>query len=258
MARKGDLSSGDGPEAALADTRNFQRFHADAFKEALRISPVTAPDAPLAVVDIGAGACTVAVAMSEHWGESVENVRYHAVEPHPTMNRLGTAILSEGGWEGQLVEQVESLDDLSDHGELRLLVTLSYVVHQSNVTEEDVSALADFIADQTDQMERGTEVLTTTAISRNPLMQQRFRTPLLRSQLEDRGVQVEEAEESLRLRARYPPSHSPHMEQLLLERYPEVPIAWSLGPVLTWPNVSVRHWRVSSDRRDPPSPSGSW
>jgi hypothetical protein len=247
MARKGDLSPGDGPEAALADTRSYQRSHADAFSEALRISPVTAPDAPLAVVDIGAGACTVAVAMSECWGASVANVRYHAVEPHPTMRRLGTAILSEGGWEGQLVEQVESLDDLSNHAESRLLVTLSYVVHQSQVTEEDVSALADFIADQTDQMERDPEVLITTVISGSWTLLRRWRTPLLRSQLEERGVQVEETAESLLVGHRFPTSNSA-MEQRLFELKPEAhdwPIAWIPWRPST-PNVRVCHWRVSN------------
>ena len=123
-------------------------------------------------------------------------------------------------------------------------MTLSYVVHQSTVTEEDVSAWSEFIANQVHKMERSPEVLITTAIA--PSLAHRLMTPLLQNQLEDRGVQVEETAENLRVRLRYPPSHGPRHEQLLLERFSEVPISWSPGAVPTWPNVSVRHWRVSN------------
>ena len=116
----------------------------------------------------------------------------------------------------------------------------------------------DFIANQVHKMERSPEILSTTAIA--PALAHRLRTPLLRNQLEDREVQVEETPGNLYVRLRFPPGNDAWYQRQI-ETNPEAadwPISWSPGPPLTRPNVSVCHWRVSSDRRDPPSPSGSW
>ena len=174
------------------------------------------------------------------------------------MNRLGTAILSEGGWEGQLVEQVESLDDLSDHGELRLLVTLSYVVHQSNVTEEDVSAWAGFIANQAHEMEMAPEVLITTAASNHPSMRRRNRTHLLKDKIAGQGVRVSDRHWSCPVDQRFPPRRPENRVATTPDLFGnEIAGRWRTRRP-GYHNVSVCHWRVSSDRRDPPSPSGSW
>ena len=227
--RRGNLSPSDNAIKALTDVYKYQRSHISAFVEAMAAVEIARPTAPVAVVDIGAGANTVAIAMSEHWAEAARYVRYRPVEPNPHMRRYGSELLRMGGWPGCFDSWFADVSELPVLSEPRLLVTLSYLVNQPTVADGDVADWAEFIAGLAEDMEL--EVLVTTAITPDRQFNLRDRTPLLRSEVEGRGRTVEELQHELRV-----PSRFPNEDGGWTTRQPGI----SRG----YRNVMVRYWRV--------------
>ena len=154
--RRGQLDRSDPDEFALHDTYAYQRHHADAFGRALEYAGIESPrpERPLVVVDIGAGACTVAVALGEKWMQELPNVYYYAIEPHSMMRALGMQLLDELDWPFGHVQVVEKTDELLDSvnscaperiDSARLIVTFNYVMQQSSVGQDAVSEWAEFL-----------------------------------------------------------------------------------------------------------------
>lgn len=154
--RHGQLDPSDPDEFAIHDTYTYQRHHADACGQALRFAEIESPrrGSPLVVVDIGAGACTVAVALGEQWMQELPGVYYHAVEPHSMMRKLGMQLLGELSWPFGRVQVVESTDRLlkpADRCVLdqidssNALVTFNYVMQQESVGRDTISESAGFL-----------------------------------------------------------------------------------------------------------------
>ena len=151
--RRGQLDRSDPDEFALHDTYAYQRHHADACGRALEYAGIESPrpERPLVVVDIGAGACTVAVALGKKWMQELPNVYYYAIEPHSMMRALGMQLLDELDWPFGHVQVVEKTDELLDSvnscaperiDSARLIVTFNYVMQQSSVGQDTVSESA--------------------------------------------------------------------------------------------------------------------
>lgn len=188
--RKGDLGPADGDALALYDTFNYQRSHADAFCRAIKQVDLGTPpeDKAIAVIDIGAGAGTVAVALSESWKGHLARVSYMGIEPHQKMKSLGRELLHEMNRPFAAIRIKKSfsnirrrLDDLQPSW---ILLTLSYVVHQSTVTESDIDAWVDAIDLIRDTHgAQNVEILATTVNSNDPALAARDSMPHLKSRL---------------------------------------------------------------------------
>jgi hypothetical protein len=227
--RRGNLSPSDDAITVLTDVYKYQRSHIDAFVKAMAAVEIARPTDAVDVVDIGAGANTVAIAMSEHWAEAASHVQYRPVEPNPHMRRYGSELLRVGGWSGCFDNWFADVSELPVLSELRLLVTLSYLVHQPTVTDGDVADWAEFIASSAEDMEL--EVLLTTAITTDRQFNLQDRTTLLKSEVEGRGRTVEELQHELRVPLRFPSEDG----------------GWTTrqpGRSPGWRNVMVRYWRV--------------
>lgn len=148
--RHGQLDPSDPDEFALYDTYAYQRHHADACGLALQHAGIEFPrrESPRVVFDIGAGACTVAVALGEQWIHELPHVYYFAVEPHSMMRTLGMRLLGELDWPFGRVQVVETTDTLlkpavgrvlARTDSARTLVTLNYLMQQESVGQDTVS-----------------------------------------------------------------------------------------------------------------------
>lgn len=155
-SRRGQLDPSDPDLCALYDTHRYQRHHADAFGEALQHAGIksASSESPVAVVDIGAGACTVAVAIGERWKPGLPNVHYYAVEPHPKMRQLGIELLGALAWPFGHIQVVDKIDELigpADSRALeridssRLIVAFNYVMQQGSVGQDAISEWAGFL-----------------------------------------------------------------------------------------------------------------
>lgn len=190
--RKGDLEPGATRTDATYDAFNYQRSHADAFKRALRLAKVDPPRSghSLTIVDIGAGAATVGVAVSEVWSGVTERISYCRVEPNKHMSDLGRRLLSEMGNPFARESSYRSIDELdTTHLVLnsdRILVTLSYVLQQSAVDDEDVTNWVATIKSWSDPPNlRTVEVLATTVVSNDPGLERRDKLPMFLELLEE-------------------------------------------------------------------------
>ena len=164
--RHGQLMPDDPDSYALYDTYNYQRGHVDVFYEAYRQAPHTPPEKGenLLVVDIGAGAATVAVALGKAFKRRErERVDYRAFDTHPEMQQLGKRILRHLGAGFNSAEYVASLEDVDFADADRVLFTFSYVAHQYAVDRIHILQWALLIRRAVVEVERPVELIYTTA-----------------------------------------------------------------------------------------------
>lgn len=154
--RHGQLDPSDPDEFAIHDTYTYQRHHADACVQALQYAGIEPPQPkkPLVVVDIGAGACTVAVALGERWPQKLPSVHYYAVEPHPKMRALGTQLRGKLDWPFGHVQAARHIDDIFKQldsqvsertDSFRALVAFNYVIQQESIKKEHLSEWGAFL-----------------------------------------------------------------------------------------------------------------
>ena len=168
--RKGRLAPGDPDSYALYDSYNYQRGHVDVFREVYKQVYKKASHAPprkgehLLVVDIGAGAATVAVALGEALGRSKrQRIDYLAFDPHPMMRKLGRRILKHLDADFRSAKYIKSLEEVDFTNTDRLLFTFSYVAHQDAVTQADIDEWASHIKRAVYEVDRAVELIYTTA-----------------------------------------------------------------------------------------------
>jgi len=237
--RRGNLGPAADALDALSDVYNYQRSHIDAFVAALNMMSGRV-QVPLTVVDLGAGACTVAFAIAEHFGLRENELQYWPVEPNREMRDLGSLLLRESGGRLSWKEPVASIDELSENfrfehveDQRNILVSLSYVVHQPTVTAEDLSTWASFISDWAVYQGQQVSVLSTTANSPDSGFRSRDRRPLLKEALRERGCIVHERIHTCRVDRKHPlPSGGWQVR--------------SPGRTPDWQNVEVCFWLVNS------------
>ena len=164
--RRGQLVK-DAPEShSLYDSWNYQRGHADVFREVYKQSSHSPPrkGEHLSVVDIGAGAGTVAVALAEALGRKKrQRVDYFAFDPNPMMRELGEEILEHLGAGFRSAEYIASLEEIHFTDTNRLLFTFSYVSDQEAVEQADIDSWASLIRRAVVEMDRSVELIYTTA-----------------------------------------------------------------------------------------------
>ena len=163
--RRGQLQP-DAPDAhALRDTLRFQRGHADVFREVYKESRHVPPrkGERLLVVDIGAGAATVAVVMAEALGPRKRNrIDYLAFDPNPMMRKLGKRVLNHLDAGFRSAKYTKSLDQVDYADVERLLFAFSYVSHQNAVTPAHIDQWASHIARAVSEVGEGVELIYTT------------------------------------------------------------------------------------------------
>ena len=164
--RQGQLAP-DAPDAhALFDSLRYQRGHADVFREVYKKArhPPPRKGERLLVVDVGAGAATVAVAI----GEALKRIRrqrvdYRAFDPNPMMRELGRQVLGHLDAGFRSADYIDSLEDIDFAGRDRLLFTFSYVAHQRTVTPAHIGSWASAIERAVGEVDRAVELIYTTA-----------------------------------------------------------------------------------------------
>ena len=165
-SRRGQLKQDAPGSFALHDSYRYQRGHADVFREVYKKSFHSPPTEGerLLVVDIGAGAATVGVALGEALGRSErQRVDYVAFDPNHMMRKLGKRILKHLGAGFNSSEYVTALKDVDFTDADRLLFTLSYVVHQDTVTAADIEEWASLIKRAVTKVDQDVELIFTTA-----------------------------------------------------------------------------------------------
>ena len=164
--RQGQLAP-DAPDShALHDAFYYQRGHADVFREVYRkaLQHPLREGERLLVVDIGAGAATVAVGLGEALERSRrQRIDYRAFEPNPMMRELGRQILGHLGADFSSAGYIESLEDVDFTDVDRLLFTFSYVVHQDTVAPAHIDLWASVIKRAVGKVDRAVELIYTTA-----------------------------------------------------------------------------------------------
>lgn len=163
--RHGQLAPDASGSSALLDTYSYQRGHADVFREVYRKARHTPPteDERLLVVDIGAGAATVAVGLREALGRRQrQRVDYLAFDPNPMMRKLGRQILKHLHAGFNSAEYVTSLEDVDFTDADRLLFAFSYVVHQEAVAPADIEEWARVIKRAVIEVDKAVELIYTT------------------------------------------------------------------------------------------------
>ena len=164
--RRGQLEP-DAPDAyALCDSFYYQRGHADVFREVYKKARHHPPkkDERLLVVDIGAGAATVAVGLGEALKRKErQRVDYRAFDPNPIMRELGRQILGHLGADFRSADYIESFEDVDFADVDRLLFTFSYVAHQEAVTPAHIDSWASVIKRAVGEVDRAVELIYTTA-----------------------------------------------------------------------------------------------
>ena len=237
IPRRGDLDPSAHHSHAIFDTFNYQRSHADAFKKALDEAGVRPPgsDQTMAIVDIGAGAATVGVAISEAWSDHATTISYHMIEPNKPMRMLGRKILSEMATPYADISDHSSADKFTRaHPSLnvdRILVTLSYVLHQTTVGDEHVKSWVRQIRRLSRLPNRPhVEVLATTVSSPNRELQNRDSTAALHHLLRSKIPELQMREGSLRCDHRFPRESPSDGDQ------------WQPPKTPDWENVLYVHW----------------
>ncbi len=164
--RQGQLAPGAPDSHALCDSFHYQRGHADVFREVYKKSRHSPPrkGERLLVVDVGAGAATVAVGLGEALKRKKRRlVDYRALDPNPMMRELGRQILRHLGADFRSADYIESLEEVDFADVDRLLFTFSYVAHQKAVTPVHVASWASVIKRAVGEVDRAVELIYTTA-----------------------------------------------------------------------------------------------
>ena len=164
--RQGQLAPNDPISYALYDSYNYQRGHADVFREVYKKASHAPPrkDERLLVVDIGAGAATVAVALGEALGRGKrQRIDYLAFDPNPMMRKLGRRILKHLDAGFRSPNYIKSLEDVDFTDTDRLLFTFSYVTHQRALKRADTNEWASLIKRAVNEVDRVVELIYTTA-----------------------------------------------------------------------------------------------
>ena len=203
--RRGRLAPDDPDSYAVHDSFTYQRGHAEVFsavyKKASHSPPKTGER--LLVVDIGAGAATVAVALAKTLDQNERlRVDYWAFDPHPMMQKLGTEILEHLDAGFRSANYIKSLTDLDFLGIDRLLFTFSYVAHQNAVDTAHKLQWVSFIMRAVIEVERPVELIYTTAdISGNALLD-------LRQMLKQAKIRVKHNRVRVKVHRRFPAATS--------------------------------------------------
>ena len=164
--RRGQLEPGAPDAYALCDSFYYQRGHADVFREVYKKARHRPPKKGerLLVVDIGAGAATVAVGLGEALKRNKrQRVDYRAFDPNPMMRELGGQILGHLGADFRSADYIESLEDVDFADVDRLLFTFSYVAHQRSVAPAHIGSWASVIKRAVGEVDRAVELIYTTA-----------------------------------------------------------------------------------------------
>ena len=164
--RQGQLAPDASDSHALHDAFYYQRGHADVFREVFKTASLSPPrkGERLLVVDVGAGAATVAVGLGEALkGSRRQRVDYRAFDPNPTMRELGRQILGNLGAGFRSADYIESLEDVDFTDIDRLLFTFSYVAHQETVSPAHIGSWASVIKRAVGEVDRAVELIYTTA-----------------------------------------------------------------------------------------------
>ena len=164
--RRGQLHSDEPDGHALHDTFTFLRGHAEVFRAVYRKAGHVSPRKRerLLVVDIGAGAATVAVALADAVGKGTHRrIDYVAYDPHSMMRRLGERVLDHLDAPFRSARYIESLDGIDFSAADRMLFTFSYVSHQNAVTAADVDRWATLIGRAVREVDRAVDLIYTTA-----------------------------------------------------------------------------------------------
>ncbi len=198
--RQGQLAPNDPISYALYDSYNYQRGHADVFREVFKQVYKKAALAPprkgerLLVVDIGAGAATVAVALGEALKRGKrQRIDYLAFDPHPMMRKLGKRILKHLDTGFRSANYIKSLEDVDFTDTDRLLFTFSYVTHQNALEDTDTTEWASLIKRAVNELDQAAELIYTTAgLSGGALidLKQELRRAKIRGRHNTVGVQV--------------------------------------------------------------------
>ena len=201
--RQGQLAP-DAPDPhALYDSLRYQRGHADVFREVYRKARCAPPKKGerLLVVDIGAGAATVAVGLGEALKRSErQRVDYRALDPNPMMRELGRQILGHLGADFRSADYIESLEDVDFTDVDRLLFTFSYVAHQETVEPAHIASWASVIKRAVGEVDRAVELIYTTAnLSGGALL-------ALKRMLKEANVLKKQHPIGVQVRRRYPGS----------------------------------------------------
>ena len=199
--RRGQLNP-DAPDGhALHDVFTYLRGHAEVFRAVYEKAGHVSPRKRerLLVVDIGAGAATVAVALADAVGKGTRRrIDYLAYDPHPMMRRLGERMLEHLDAQFRSARYIESLDDIDLTEADRLLFTFSYVSHQDAVTCADVRGWASLIGHAVRRVDRAVDLIYTT-VSRPG-----GRLAELGHRLDQAGVSRKPERITVRVNRRYP------------------------------------------------------
>lgn len=164
--RRGQLAP-DAPDShALRDSFYYQRGHADVFREVYKKArhPPPRKGERLLVVDVGAGAATVAVGLGEALKRNKrQRVDYRAFDLNPMMREIGRQILGHLGADFRSADYIDSLEDIDFMDIDRLLFTFSYVAHQEAVTSAHIDSWASVIKRAVSEVDRAVELIYTTA-----------------------------------------------------------------------------------------------
>lgn len=230
--RRGDLDPDTGCHSGIYDTHNYQRSHADAFVAASQAVGLSPPTGRTTVIDLGAGATTVAIALAELWGDQVRNVDYLGIEPDTTMRELGSCMLGSlnDPWRSASIQP--SSEPFSATGQSRVLITLSYLVHQSSITSSDITEWAGLASVCARTCETG--MLITTINLTTEEFRRRDATDRLLRALWARDLTVLGQDMTIRVENRFPMDNG----------------TWNVVPPGQTPgyqNVVVRHWNIGTD-----------
>ena len=199
--RRGQLDPDDPRSFAIYDCLNYQRGHADVFREVYQKTSHFPPrkGERLLVVDIGAGAATVGIALAEAFKRKQrQRLDYLAFDPHPMMHKLGKRILKHCGSGFHSAKYATTLEDINFAGTDRLLFTFSYVAHQQAVADADTEEWASLIRRSVSEVNQDVELIFTTAdLSDGVLVD-------LRTKLEEAKIVRKRACVSVQVRKRFP------------------------------------------------------
>lgn len=226
--RRGQLRP-DAPEThALYDTFTYQPGHVDVFREVYEASPHSPPrkGERLLIVDIGAGAATVAAAVAEALGSSKRaRINYRAFEPSRAMRRLGKRVLRHLDAGFNSAKYAKSLEDIAYDDAQRLLFAFSYVSHQDAVNSTHVGQWAAEIERATSIVEDVELIYTTTDRAGGVL-------PQLGTMLENLGIKRDRTAVPVEVHRRWPRLGSTAQD-----------VRWD-NLSTTW-DVKAEHWKLT-------------
>ena len=202
--RQGQLSPNAPMAYALHDVYHYQRGHADVFCAAYDTSAHFPPTKGerLQVIDIGAGAGTVAIALTEALSRKrLQRIDYRAFDANPAMRRLGKRLLKHLAPEFRSTKYVKSLEEIDFGSASRVLFTFSYVSHQTAVGQEDIDRWASLIRRAARHVDPAVELIYTTPARLTSIEP---RLPVLGQRLEQAGFKRGVESISIQVRRRYP------------------------------------------------------